>query len=491
MDNARGTQAGGGSFSGGGLPETFFESGNLLRLLAAVRGSSIPNDARTEIRDLVLEYSQLTAEPERAAAKTRIAAALAPYRDQFTPFLGDGNDTPSVVAPKTAPTRPAFGSARPRPSFGVAAQTPPAEPVRKIPISVVKEPAPRPAPQPPPKPASAPAPAPAPAARPQPAPPSVPEIAADAPPQTGGNPKERIAEIKHAINDRVGNPVNLIEKNKEVGQEYMAALLDAIKRTSSPMGGVDPAMARLEKAYTTVLEVLRTEATAPAPVKKPEPAPKPVVSKPMEKKPVAAVNHIPQPKPVAPAAPKVAPPPPKPAPAPAPAPRPQPAPAPASPRIQSLRDRLSAQPAPAPVPKPSTLPAPTVPGRGAPPDAPGVSRAVSADAALNDPEVTAGLTQLLSEWKLFRSSGMFGTGPSGINHPLYKRLAALPMAAVIAGRFEGSSPEIRQNIADYMNGWRYEQGIVHRMDEQFEGYLRRVIRHIIDKRPKKTEPEAK
>ena len=65
------------------------------------------------------------------------------------------------------------------------------------------------------------------------------------------------------------------------------------------------------------------------------------------------------------------------------------------------------------------------------------------------------------------------------------------MAAVIAGRFEGSSPEIRQNIADYMNGWRYEQGIVHRMDEQFEGYLRRVIRHIIDKRPKKTEPEAK
>ena len=64
------------------------------------------------------------------------------------------------------------------------------------------------------------------------------------------------------------------------------------------------------------------------------------------------------------------------------------------------------------------------------------------------------------------------------------------MAAVVSGRFEGATPEIRQNISDYMNGWRYEQGIVHRMDEQFGDYLRRVIRHILDRQPKRTEPPA-
>ncbi len=59
------------------------------------------------------------------------------------------------------------------------------------------------------------------------------------------------------------------------------------------------------------------------------------------------------------------------------------------------------------------------------------------------------------------------------------------MAAVVAGRFEGSTPEIRQSVTDYMNGWRYEQGVVHEMNETFEHYLRRVILHII-KRQKDT-----
>ena len=98
------------------------------------------------------------------------------------------------------------------------------------------------------------------------------------------------------------------------------------------------------------------------------------------------------------------------------------------------------------------------------------------------PEVTAGLQQLLSEWSLFKSSGFFGTGPGGIDHPLYKKIANLTMAAVIAGRFEGATPQVKQSITDYMNGWRYEEGIVHEHAETFEHYLRRVIRHILDEK---------
>lgn len=98
---------------------------------------------------------------------------------------------------------------------------------------------------------------------------------------------------------------------------------------------------------------------------------------------------------------------------------------------------------------------------------------------LNDEKVTAGLRQLLSEWKLFKGTGWLGRGPSGMDHPLYQRLAKLSMAAVIAGRFEGATPEIKQTLTDYMNGWRYEQGIVHEMSEPFERYLRRVVFHIL------------
>lgn len=95
-------------------------------------------------------------------------------------------------------------------------------------------------------------------------------------------------------------------------------------------------------------------------------------------------------------------------------------------------------------------------------------------------EISEGLEQLLSEWSIFHKSGVFGTGPKGSNHPLYKKLAPLMIPLIIAGRFEGATEEVRQSITDYMNGWRYEQGIVYEKEETFENYLRRVIRHIID-----------
>ncbi|MFT7507587.1 MAG: hypothetical protein ACI92I_000748 [Acidimicrobiales bacterium] len=111
---------------------------------------------------------------------------------------------------------------------------------------------------------------------------------------------------------------------------------------------------------------------------------------------------------------------------------------------------------------------------------------VAAEVASMDPlmipVVSNGLQQLLSEWSLFKSSGIFGTGPSGSEHALYKKLAPISMTDIVTGRFEGSTSEIKRSITDYMHGWRYEEGILHDKGETFEHYLRRVIKHILEKR---------
>jgi hypothetical protein len=96
------------------------------------------------------------------------------------------------------------------------------------------------------------------------------------------------------------------------------------------------------------------------------------------------------------------------------------------------------------------------------------------------PEVDEGLQQLLVEWSIFKKSGLFGTGPKGREHPLFKKMAALHIPLILAGRFEGATQEIKQSVTDYMNGWRYEQGLIYQQGETFEHYLRRVIRHILD-----------
>jgi hypothetical protein len=105
-------------------------------------------------------------------------------------------------------------------------------------------------------------------------------------------------------------------------------------------------------------------------------------------------------------------------------------------------------------------------------------------ATVGDPfyskEVDDGLDQLLSEWSIFKKSGLFGTGPKGREHPLFKKMAELQIPLLLAGRFEGATQEIKQSVTDYMNGWRYEQGLIYQQGETFEHYLRRVIRHILD-----------
>ena len=95
-------------------------------------------------------------------------------------------------------------------------------------------------------------------------------------------------------------------------------------------------------------------------------------------------------------------------------------------------------------------------------------------------EIDYGLEQLLMDWTLFNKSGMFGTGPKGREHPLFKKIANLEIPVILAGRFEGATQEVKQSITDYMNGWRYEQGIIYEQGEKFEDYLRRVIKHILD-----------
>ncbi len=98
---------------------------------------------------------------------------------------------------------------------------------------------------------------------------------------------------------------------------------------------------------------------------------------------------------------------------------------------------------------------------------------------LMTPEVTASLGQLLSEWNLFASSGLFGTGPGGFEHPLYKKLREEKMEEVILGRWDGASPKITGAIRDYIDAWRHEQGVAYNPTETFEHYLRRVVDRIL------------
>lgn len=94
-------------------------------------------------------------------------------------------------------------------------------------------------------------------------------------------------------------------------------------------------------------------------------------------------------------------------------------------------------------------------------------------------EITSALRTLLHDWSLFAGSGLFGTGPSGIEHPLYQQLAPLSMGEVIAGRWNHSDPKVTKTIKEYVDAWRHEQGIAFTTNETFEHYLRRVIQRIL------------
>jgi hypothetical protein len=285
---------------------------------------------------------------------------------------------------------------------------------------------------------------------------------------------ERIRHIKAVVNQKVGNPVNLVDIDNAVGREYMVSLLEAMKTvTGAIQGDVDAAMHRLEAAYEAVEQAIATvglQTTASG--RSTSPLLNPYLTQDpgtVERSPAAAERPAADNddkrwgtpvdvKPVIPAATEVPPP------------------------SNLVRPSVASDGAAASGYRATPLAADPEPLRTLA-DVPAASD-LETSSQTGDPlytnEIDAGLDQLLSEWSIFKKSGLFGTGPKGRAHPLFKTLSPLTVPTILAGRYDGSSDEIRQSVTDYMNGWRYEQGIVYAADEPFERYLRRVIRHIMD-----------
>lgn len=391
------------------------------------------------------------------------------------------------------------------------------------------------------------APVPEPVSVPTPAESSAPAPAAPQPENTNTSTQaeslQRIKEIKSLVNEKVGNPVNLVDINNEVGREYMAALLDAMKKINSGSSAAS-AMQRLETAYSSVESALKdhdaaeksAEAkVAPTPTLTPTPETNVPASPQIKSEPAVSPAQS-----AAPSEPQKAPSSPTFSPIsveqtksieteqamdsrpivpltqsepvgqktvpvqPTPAPSAQPV----APEVKSSPEQPSSSwgPETDELPKPAAAPAPieskveqqqvATPTRyqsaslaesptklRTPADLPNAS-ALETSSVAGDPlftkQVDDGLNQLLSDWVLFKKSGLFGTGPKGMSHPLYLKIKDLQIPLLLAGRFEGATQEIKQSVTDYMNGWRYEQGIIYEQGETFDHYLRRVIRHILD-----------
>lgn len=567
-------------------------------LLASVRASDISSAHKNELRDLIFLYAnggkdqsvRITLEQKiDAYGVVPLVVLSAPTTEPLPPppppsAFGTSRPAPSFFAPTAPSPEPVLPATTPTvPPEVVSAPVPPASPV--VPPAVVASDTPPPVATPTPvieTPQTIPTPPPAPTVTPAQPISSFPvtdqTIEQTPAPTDDYDPNrnlQRIREIKSLVNDRVGNPVNLVDINNDVGREYMSALLDAMKKLNNG-SSVISAMKRLETAYLAVDKTLTEHENSITPEIPPTktmsaaestaaPA-TPSASLPVEvPRPVAEEIHSPEP-PLSPIdapmvpTPKVA----EPAPAaPLPVvptveenvanpvlemaeshpPVPTPPVAPRMPEVPMEPEEVAEAPINIEINKPlvkpivlkrheagvveepliSREPIPIMPtpvkvesSWGAATDTP--HNAVSKDTEESAPakfpslaeskikprtpdelptadaietssvvgdslftkEIDSGLEQLLLEWSLFRKSGLFGTGPKGREHPLFKKVAGLQIPLLLAGRFEGATQEIKQSITDYMNGWRYEQGIIYNQGETFEHYLRRVIHHILD-----------
>lgn len=470
----------------------FNSQAGVMHVLASIRASTVSPAIKNELRDLVFQYSNGGGDP---TTRLSLEQKIATYH--ITPAARPASAKSGRALP--------FGSARPAPTFKSPANTPIVPTVAPTPIAQPPVAAPiAPAVAPVIPVVAAPVVPPAPIA-PAPVQPTAAPVTANAP-----TALDRIREIKIAVNKRVGNPVHLVDIDNGVGREYMAALLEAMKQLGGGVaGGIDSAMVRLEAAYqavdTVVTNYERSKAvssteTIPAP----QTPVAPVMPQPAPIAPIPTTFSVPTV--VAPVAPRI----PTPSVAQVPVRSYTPPAAPATTHVvPNTPHRHAAVPAStspvtpptaspydsvvgydsvaAPVPKPIVPPVPATPSIAqeqapfTPKDLKATLQTAS-DAAdpLLSPEVDAGLEQLLHDWSLFKKSGLFGTGPKGREHPLFKKLAPLQIPLLLTGRFEGATQEIKQSITDYMNGWRFEQGIIYEQNETFEHYLRRVIRKILD-----------
>ncbi len=497
--------------------------------LALVRNSSLESDEKRSLRDLIFLYTNSGAHDE--ALRTLIESRLAPLASatpsasviDATPTINTQRNENVIIQPVATTVRSGFATGRPRPSF---------TPLAPVQVLAVPSPAPvvergpvvSPAPAPvvevvpeasvPVQPTSTTLSTPTPAAAVMPEAKNVVDekLASVAPtPQdtVAYEPlyhedtsietyRNRISEIKRTINARVGNPVNLVDIDNTLGREYMTTLLEAMKTVSGGGGDVMGTMKRLEVVYAAVMKrldsdssAISTSAAAPESVPVTTSTPHkvsttppitPVIPKKAEPSVTVTATEAVAVKVLQPVSPST---------------------------TVSVPDPVNMATEPASVTSergysvqirnedktevdPMTIassrfknvaPVSTAMPLKTPQDLPtaaDVKARMGIVDPLEDPDVDAGLEQLLSEWSLFKKSGMFGTGPRGRQHPLYMKLAPLTIPLILSGRFEGATPEIKQSVTDYMNGWRYEQGIIHNPDETFEHYLRRVIRHIID-----------
>ncbi len=471
----------------------------VMSVLASIRASALGNQEKNELRDLVFHYTKSGGD-----ASVKIALEQKLISHQILPV-----QVKVSAGPATGPAL-AFGSYRPTPTFKTpSVSTTPVTPV-PTPVAATSVPVQTPVQ---PAPATEPVPVAATPVTPNQVPvvtvpqaqvaaiPVQPTVSAPvttpAPVSTGTEAEylERIRQIKTAVNSKVGNPVNLVDINNEVGREYMNALLEAMKKLSGgAISEMGVAMARLEKAYAAVETAIADHAKSAAPAAPvTPPVQQPNVSVPVATAPVEPVSEAPIVVPVVAPLPRM----------PEPVIRPdivvtQPDPVieasvPATPAAPSIPiiptpevEEKSGYEIAASTPTPTLTPtSPSLADRekiltpADLPDAATLSTGAAGD-TLFTKEIDDGLGLLLSDWTIFKKSGLFGTGPKGREHPLFKKIAELQIPLILAGRFEGSSQEIRQSITDYMNGWRYEQGIIYQPGETFEHYLRRVIRHIID-----------
>jgi len=318
---------------------------------------------------------------------------------------------------------------------------------------------------------------------------------------TGDARVARIQEIKTAVNSAFGNPVNLVDSHNALGREYMSALLDAMKlNPSAEVAVVSSVMERLETVFksiesqieltgtgsnslpTTVTPIAVTAVEVGAvgdfelgfvpplhpPLHPPSISPPRIVPIPVRMRAVLRESSSDVPPlptvemvhPVSTAFPITE--------------------FDLSPIVTVKNPTRAEETSVVRVSMQSVADNPILKTLADLPSADALERSSVEGDDLFTKDVDDGLDQLLSEWPLFKKSGLFGTGPKGHLHPLFIKLAALQIPLIMSGRFEGSSEEVKQSISDYMNGWRYEQGIIFENNETFEHYLRRVIRHIID-----------
>ena len=496
----------------------------LTKVLKAGRDANMDAETYAAFRDAVLRYAQGggtdTALREEIEKMLPAFDAMVPEPAQEKPaaqppkIKGNTKSVQKQVAPPANLPIAAAPSEEvvPESPKEEVEQEPPKQALSPEPKEVVNPPVQEPpkeekaeTPQPPTPPKEAPKPP----AAPEPSIPEGPLMSAD-------EARERIAEIKHAVTEYVGNPVTLVSENETVGRAYMQSLLAALKAVSgNAPGTLRKSMQDLEGAYKQVLEIKVGQPKAqPVEEKKPEPpkeekietpqpptppkeAPKPSEppkeEKVEEKKPpvvehehtipsleeriqkakekAAQRSQVPLPKKEVLEEKKPEP------------PKEEKAETPQLPTLPKEEKKPPVIPEP---PKKESIPEPIAPSTEKPFVTPDIEGADTKEVpkGVNDdlfaPEIEEGLAQLLKEWRIFKGEKkLFGRTPGGREHLLYQKLKDLIMFDVIAGHFEGADKDVVLSIRDYANAWRNEQGIVYAPSETFEHYLRRVIRRII------------